>query len=104
MCLSTHQKADLISFRSYILTLASLTHFVALRPDRTPTVQSIHNMSRTRAGLQSAVTTKPYVEMSHMSNQWKAEFVDDIFYMQIFWEGHGKNSPRTYFIQEGMIY
>jgi hypothetical protein len=38
-------------------------------------------MSRTEAGLQNAVTTKPYVEMNRMSNQKKAEFVGEIFYM-----------------------
>jgi hypothetical protein len=39
-----------------------------------------------------------------MSNQRKAEFVGDIFHMQSFWEGHDKILPRTYFIQEGIIY
>jgi hypothetical protein len=68
VCLSRHQKADLISFRSCIRTLASLTHFVALKPDRTPTIQSVHNVSRTKAGLQNAITTKPSIKMSRMSN------------------------------------
>jgi hypothetical protein len=81
MCLSRHKKADLIYFRSCIQTLASLTHFVALKPDRAPTVQSVHNVSRTKAGIQNAITTKPYVKMSHMSNQRKAEFVGNIFHM-----------------------
>jgi hypothetical protein len=34
-------------------------------------------MSTTKAGLQNAVTTEPLVEMSHMSNQQKAEFVGE---------------------------
>jgi hypothetical protein len=38
VCLSRHRKADLILFRSCIQTLASLTHFVALKPDRTKTI------------------------------------------------------------------
>jgi hypothetical protein len=38
-------------------------------------------VSRSEAGLQNAVTIKPYVEMSHMSNQQKAKFVGDIFRM-----------------------
>jgi hypothetical protein len=88
VCLSRHQKADLISFRICIQTLASLTHFVALKLNRTPTVQSVHNVSRTKEGFQNVVTTKPYVKMSRMSNQRKAEFVGDIFHMRRFWEGH----------------
>jgi hypothetical protein len=72
MCLSRCQKPNLVSFRSLIQTLASLTHFVALKPDQTPAVQSIHNLSRTEAGLQNAVETKPYSKTGHMSNQQKA--------------------------------
>jgi hypothetical protein len=60
-------------------------------------------MSRTKAGFQNAVTTEPFVEMSHMSNQWNAEFVGDIFHMRSFWKGHGKISPKTCVIQVGMI-
>jgi hypothetical protein len=103
VCLSRHQKADLISFRSCFWTLASLTHFVAQKPDQTTAIQSVHNVFRTEAGLQIAVTTKPYAEMSRMSNHRKAEFVSDIFHMRRFWGGHGKISPKTCFIQVGMI-
>jgi hypothetical protein len=38
MGLSRRQKADLVIFKSCIQTLASLTHFVALKPDQAPTV------------------------------------------------------------------
>jgi hypothetical protein len=38
-----------------------------------------------------------------MSNQQKAEFVGDIFHTRSFWGSHGKISPKTCFIQEGMI-
>jgi hypothetical protein len=103
MCLSRRQKADSIPFRSSIWTLASLTHFAAQKPDRITAIQSVINVSRTEAGLQIAVTTNPYAEMSRMSNQRKYEFVSDIFHMRSFWGGHGKISPRTCFIQEGMI-
>jgi hypothetical protein len=68
VCMSRCRKADLISFRSCIRTLPSLTHFVAQKPDRTPTVQSLHNLSRTETGVQHTVATKPYVKMGHMSN------------------------------------
>jgi hypothetical protein len=98
VCLSRHQKADSISFRSCIRTPASLTHHMAQKPDRTTVIQSIHSVSRTKAGLQNAVTTEPYIEMSCMSNQRKAEFIGDIFRMQSFWGGHGEISPITYFI------
>jgi hypothetical protein len=47
--------------------------------------------------------TEPYIEMSRMSNQQKSEFVDDMFHMRSFWGGHGEISPKTYFIQVGMI-
>jgi hypothetical protein len=60
-------------------------------------------MSRTKAGFQNAVTNELYIKMSRMSNQWKEEFVGDIFHMRSFWGGHDKISPRTCFIQEGMI-
>jgi hypothetical protein len=81
VCLSRRRKADSISFRSYIRTLASLTHRMAQKPDRTTAIQSVHNMSKTKAGIQHAVTTEPYIEMSHMSNQRKSEFIGDIFRM-----------------------
>jgi hypothetical protein len=38
-----------------------------------------------------------------MSNQQKDEFIDDIFRIRSFWGGHGKISPKIYFIQEGAI-
>jgi hypothetical protein len=103
VCLSRRPKADSIFFISCIRALACLTHLVAQKPDRTTAIQSVHNMSRTKAGLQNAVTTELYIKMSHMSNQRKAEFVGDLFCMQSFWGGHGEIWPRTCFIQEGMI-
>jgi hypothetical protein len=51
VCLSRHRKADLESFRSGIQTLATLTHLVAQKRHRTLAVQSVHNMSRTEAGI-----------------------------------------------------
>jgi hypothetical protein len=84
VCLSRHRKDDLISFRSCIWTVASLSHLVAQKPDRATAIQPVHNVSKTKAGLQNSITTEPYIEMSHMSNQWKAEFVGDIFHMQSF--------------------
>jgi hypothetical protein len=60
-------------------------------------------VSETKAGLQNAVTTKPYIEMSHMSNQRKVEFIGKIFCMQSFWGGHGKIPPKTCFIQVAMV-
>jgi hypothetical protein len=47
-------------------TLASLIHLVAQKPDLTNAIQSVLNVFRTRAGLQNAVTTEPYAEMSRM--------------------------------------
>jgi hypothetical protein len=76
---------------------------VAQKPDRTNAIQPVLNVFRTRAGLQNAVTTEPFVEMSRMSNQWKAEFTGDIFHMRSFWKGHGELSQKTYYIQVGMI-
>jgi hypothetical protein len=83
VCLSRRQKADSISFRSCIQTLASLTHHMTQKLDRATAVQSVHNMSRTKAGLQIIVTTELYIEMSCMSNQWKAEFIGNIFHIQV---------------------
>jgi hypothetical protein len=103
VCLSRHWKADLKSFISDIQTLATLTHLPAQKPDRTPAIQSVHNVSRTEAELQNAVTTKPYVKMGCISNLRKSDFVSNIFRIRSFWGGHGKISPRTCFIQEGMI-
>jgi hypothetical protein len=81
VCLSRHRKEDSISFRSCIRALASLTHLVAQKPNRTTAIQSVHNVPKTKAGIQNAVTTEPYIEMSHMSNQRKAESVGDLFRM-----------------------
>jgi hypothetical protein len=84
MCLSRRRNADSISFRSCIRTLASLTLRMAQKPDQTTAIQSIHNMSRTKAELQNAVMTEPYIDISHVSDQWKAEFIGDIFRMRSF--------------------
>jgi hypothetical protein len=84
VCLSMHQKADIVIFGSCIKTLVSLAHFLAQKPDQTHAVQSVHNLSRTEAGLQNAITAKPYAETSHMSNQQKAEFVGDVVRIQSF--------------------
>jgi Na+/melibiose symporter-like transporter len=79
VCLSRRHKADSISIRRCIRTLASLTHHIAQKPDRATAVQTAHNVSRTKAGIQIAVTTKPYIEMSCMSNQRKDEFIVTLF-------------------------
>jgi hypothetical protein len=79
--LSRRRKADSIYFRSCIRTLASLTHLVAQKSGRTATIQSVHNVFRTRVRHQNAVTTEPYAETSCMSNQQKAEFIGDLFRM-----------------------
>jgi hypothetical protein len=65
--------------------------------------QSVQNLSSTETWFQNSVVTKPYVETSHMNNQKKTEFIDDIFHMQSIWGGHGEISPKTWFIQEGAI-
>jgi hypothetical protein len=39
-----------------------------------------------------------------MSNQQKAEFVNDIFHIQSFCGGHGKILLKPWFVQEGPIY
>jgi hypothetical protein len=103
MSLNRRRKGDSISFRSCIRTLASITHFVAQKPDRTNAIRSVLNVFRTEAEIRNAVTTQPYVEMSRMSNQRKAEFVGNIFCMQSFWGGHDEISPKICFIQVGMI-
>jgi hypothetical protein len=69
VCLCRRQKADLESFKICIQTLVSLTHLVAQKPDQTPAVQSVHNLSRTETEIQSTVVTKPYIETGRMSNQ-----------------------------------
>jgi hypothetical protein len=81
MCLSRRWQTDSISLRSSIRTLRSLTHLVAQKPDRTTAIQSVHNVFRTKVGLQNAITTEPYIEMSHMSNQRKAEFIEATFFV-----------------------
>jgi hypothetical protein len=101
--LSRRQKADLVSFRRCIHTLGRLTHFVALKPDQTPSVQSIHNLSRTKAGFQNVVTTKTYVKTGCMSTQQKAEFIGNIFCIRSFLGGHGEILPKSWFIPEGAI-
>jgi hypothetical protein len=103
MCLSRRWKADSISFGSCIRTLASLTYHMAQKPDRTTAIQAVNYMSRTKAGLQNAVTTEPYIKMSHMSNQRKAEFVGDIFHMRSFWGGHGENFAKSLFYAGKMV-
>jgi hypothetical protein len=42
---------------------------MAQKPDQTPAVQSVHNLSRIEAWIQNVVATKLYVETDHMGNQ-----------------------------------
>jgi hypothetical protein len=103
MCLSRRWKADLEFSRIGIQTLASLTHLSPLNLRISFLHQSVQNQFSTVTRFQKSVVTKPYVEMSHMSNQQKAEFVSDVFHIRSFWGGHGEISPKTYFMQEDMI-
>jgi hypothetical protein len=103
VCSSRRRKAYSISYRSFILTLAILTHLVAKKPDQANAIQSVCSVSRTEAELQNVVTTKSYAKMSRMSKKQKAESVSDIFRMRSFWRGHGEVSPKICFIQVGMI-
>jgi hypothetical protein len=95
VCLSRHWKAELVIFRTSIQTPASFTHHVAQKPDQTPVYQSVQNLPRTGTWIQNAIATKLYVKTGRMSNQKKAEFVDDIFHIWSFWRGHGEISPNT---------
>jgi hypothetical protein len=103
VCLSRHWKAELVIFRTSIQTPASFTHHVAQKPDQTPVYQSVQNLPRTGTWIQNAIATKPYVKTGRMSNQKKAEFVDDIFHIWSFWRGHGEISPKTWFMHEGTM-
>jgi hypothetical protein len=53
--------------------------------------------------LQKSIVTKLYVEIGHISNQQKAEFVDDIFHIQSFWGGRGNILPKSLFMPEGQV-
>jgi hypothetical protein len=95
VCLSRHRKADLVSFRCCIQTLASLTLLVPQKPEQTSVYPGCPGYGRWCAqGLQKSVAIKPYVKTSHMSNQRKVEFVGDIFRLWSFWGGHGKISEK----------
>jgi hypothetical protein len=63
--------------------------------------QSVHNLCSTKTWFQKSIATKLYVETDRMSYQQKSEFVGDIFCIQSFWGGHGKISPKTWFILDG---
>jgi hypothetical protein len=56
-------------------------------------------MSRTNAAFQNVVTTEPFVKMSRMSNQRKAEFVGDIFsyakFLERSWQNFAENLCYT---------
>jgi hypothetical protein len=46
VCLSRHQKSELITLRTGIQTLASFTHLVAQKSDQSPHTQSVQNLPR----------------------------------------------------------
>jgi hypothetical protein len=84
VCLSRRRKDDLDSSRIDIQTLANLTHLTPLNL-RIPFLhQSIQNQFSTVTGLQKSIATKPYAEMSYISNQKKVEFVGDVFHIRNF--------------------
>jgi hypothetical protein len=88
LCLSRHQKAELVIFRTNIQTLASFTHLVDQTPDQAQYIQAVQNLPITEIWLQNAVVTKLYVEIGRMSNQQKAEFIDDILIYSKSMEEH----------------
>jgi hypothetical protein len=65
--------------------------------------QSVQKLSSSETWIKKIVAIKLYAEIGHMSNQKRDQFVDDIFCMQSFWGGHGKISPKGWFIWEGQI-
>jgi hypothetical protein len=50
--------------------------------------QYVQNLIHTETRLQKSLETKPCVQIGHMSNQHKAEFINNIFHIQSFWGGH----------------
>jgi hypothetical protein len=95
MCWSRRRKAEPVTFRFHVQTPASFTLFVAQKPNQTFVSQTVQNLPRNRTGIHNAVGTKPYVKIGHMSDQQKAEFVDNIFCIRSFWGGHDKILPKN---------
>jgi hypothetical protein len=54
--------------------------------------------------LQKAVATKPCIGIGHMSNRRESVFINGIFCIQSFWEGHSKFSPRSALVPKGTIH
>jgi hypothetical protein len=96
--LSRRQKADSISLKSGIRTLASLTHHMAQKPDWATVIQSVQNMSRTKAGIQNAVMTEPYIKMSRMSTSGKLSSLATFFVC------HVSGDVKAKFCQESVLY
>jgi hypothetical protein len=48
------------------------------------------NCSAPCPDFQNPVAIKPCIGIDRMSNQWKAELINDNFGIQSFWGGHDK--------------
>jgi hypothetical protein len=78
VCMSRHWKSKLVAYGS--------------RKQPSPSLLTSGKLSL--PGLQNPVAIKPCIRIDRMSNQWKAEFVNGNFCIQIFWGGHGDISSN----------
>jgi hypothetical protein len=63
--------------------------------------QSIQKVFSTSSWFQNPIAIKPCIRIVHMSNQRRAESVNENFGIQSYWEGHDKISSKSWFRPEG---
>jgi hypothetical protein len=93
--ISRHWKGDLVSYGISIQTSPRFMYLLPLKPDHSSVCLVYSASLQHPICIQNSVTIKPCIKIDHMSNQKKAEFVNNNFGMQSFWGGHGKISSKS---------
>jgi hypothetical protein len=90
VCINSRWKSELVAYEIHKQPLPRFMHLMLLKPDRSSFCSVYPDQFSTWFCLQNPVAIKPCIRIDRMSNQRKAEFVNDKFGIQSLWGGHGK--------------
>jgi hypothetical protein len=103
VCMSRHWKFELVAYGIRIQPSPWFMYLLPLKPDHSSLCQSAQKVFRTLSLLKNPITIKLCIGIGHMSNQQKAEFVNNNFGIQSFWRGHGKILSKSWFRPKGQV-
>jgi hypothetical protein len=87
-----------VAYGIHIQTSPRFMDLLPLKPNH-PSVCPVSTLS----WLQNSIAIKPWIGIGWLSNQRKAEFVNDNFGIQSFWGGHDKITSKSWFRSKGRV-